>query len=430
MTGPVPSAASRPSAATSAALRLVGRSDSRECWVIRDFLTRSVVQYEWRPVDDDAQCLQTLGMPLSAARLPVVTFPDGYEMAEPTLGAIADRLGWIQRPRRAEYDVSVYGAGPAGLSAALYAASEGLSVALVERDAVGGQAGSSSLIENYLGFPHGIRGAELAERARQQAVAFGVELLLLREGIRGSFSDHRLRADLADGGTLVAKTNVCATGVEWRRLHLPDESRLLGAGLYYGAGTSEAPMCAGEHVYVVGGANSAGQAAMNLAQHAARVTMLVRGEGLSATMSEYLTSRIAAAPRIDVRVRTRVAALHGDSHLESIEVENTVDGTRESVATRHLFVCIGGLPNTEWASQTEILRDDHGFMVTGPDIAAAELAARKWPLARAPFYLETSVPGSFAAGDVRANSVKRVASAVGEGAMAIAFVHRYLAETF
>lgn len=412
------------------ALTLTGRSDSRECWVIRDFLTRSVVQYEWRPVDSDVQCLQALGVPLSAAHLPVVAFPDGVTLTRPTLEEIAARLGWIQRPGRAEYDVSVYGAGPAGLSAALYAASEGLSVALVERDAVGGQAGSSSLIENYLGFPHGIRGAELAERARQQAVAFGVEILLLREGIRGTFVDHRLRADLADGGTLVARANVCATGVEWRRLGLPGEERFLGAGMYYGAGTSEAPMCAGEHVYVVGGANSAGQAAMNLAQHAARVTMLVRGAALADTMSEYLSSRIAAAPQIDVRLRTRVADVRGDTHLESLELESTADGGREHVETRHLFVCIGGLPNTDWASQTDILRDDHGFMVTGPDISSSELAARGWPLSRAPFYLETSVPGSFAAGDVRANSIKRVASAVGEGAMSIAFVHRYLAETF
>jgi thioredoxin reductase (NADPH) len=425
-------------------LHLYGDSRDRDAWRIRDFLTRSVVQYRWVPLDTDAECLATLGVPLDGARLPSVRFPDGAELFRPTVADIAARLGWIARPRLQEYDVSIYGAGPAGLSAALYAASEGLTVALVERGAVGGQAGSSSLIENYLGFPHGIRGAELAERARQQAVSFGVELLLLREGIKGTFRDNHLHADLADGGELVARANICATGVEWRRLGLPDEERLLGAGLYYGAGTSEAPMCRGEHVYVVGGANSAGQAAMHLAQDAAEVTMLVRGEALADTMSEYLRARIEAHPRINVLVRSRVVELVGEDRLKQIVIEHradprrenadprreNADPRRENVDTEHLFVCIGGAPNTEWADETTILRDRLGFMVTGPDIPADELAVR-WPLTdRKPFYLESTVPGSFAAGDVRFNSVKRVASAVGEGAMAVTFVHRYLAETF
>ena len=410
-------------------LRLFASSHDRDAWKIRDFLTRSVVEFAWVPIDSEMQCLAALNLSVTDAHLPVVEFPNGTRLHDPTLQEVAARLGWISRPSRQEYDVSIYGAGPAGLSAAVYAASEGLSVALVERSAVGGQAGSSSLIENYLGFPHGVRGAELAERARQQAVAFGAEILMLREGIRGRFEDHLLHADLADGSTLTARSNICATGVEWRRLGLPGEDRLLGAGLYYGAGTSEAPMCAGEHVFIVGGANSAGQAAMNLAQHAAHVTMLVRGATLSDTMSEYLRVRVEANPRIDVRVHASVVDLVGEEQLEQITIEDSATGNRSKVKAAHLFVCIGGAPNTDWAADTAMLRDRLGFVITGPDIPAPEINAR-WPLTRHPFYLESTVPGSFAAGDVRASSVKRVASAVGEGAMAVTFAHRYLAETF
>ncbi|MGX5681871.1 NAD(P)/FAD-dependent oxidoreductase [Schumannella luteola] len=404
-----------------------GRHNSR-AYEIRDFLTRCVVNYDWHPIDTDEECMATLCVPMADAHLPVVVLPNGTPLSNPTIADIAKHLGWVTRPKLAEYDLSIYGAGPAGLSAAVYAASEGLSVVLIEREAIGGQAGSSSLIENYLGFPHGIRGADLAERARQQAVAFGAELVLMREGVRGQFRDGRIHGELADGTPIVARSNICATGIEWRRLGLDGEDRLLGAGVYYGAGTSEASECIDEHVFVIGGANSAGQAAMNLAAHARRVTVVVRGADLSATMSSYLSSRIAAEPRIEVLPHTQVVGLIGQEELEAIVLDGP-EGRRE-VPTGRLFVCIGGLPNTDWTLETKIARDRLGYLLTGPDLDAGLLAEREWPLERPPFHLETSVPGSFAAGDVRAGSVKRVASGVGEGAMAVTFVHRYLAERY
>ena len=409
-------------------VHLYGERRSRDAYAIRDFLTRSVVDFTWTTLATDEQCRSILGVPLSAARLPVVDLPDGTRLSDPSLAEIATRLGWVEAPKLAEYDLSIYGAGPAGLSAAVYAASEGLRVVVVEREAVGGQAGCSSLIENYLGFPHGIAGADLAERARQQAVEFGAELLMMRAGVQGEFHDGRIHARLADGSTLVARSNICATGVEWRRLGLDREDELLGLGLYYGAGTSEAPECAGEQVFVVGGGNSAGQAVMNLAAHAARVTMLVRGADLSATLSSYLATRVMAQPNVDIRLNTRISALHGDDGLTGLTLEDSRTGESQDVAASRVFVCIGGSPDTDWAEATPIVRDRLGYLVTGPDLTASDLAA--WPLERHPFFLETSVPGSFAAGDVRQNSVKRVASAVGEGAMAVTFAHRYLSETF
>lgn len=407
-------------------VRVYGREFDADAYAVRDFLSRSVVHFDWVPLRDDAHAVSVAGAPLDAARLPVVVFPDGTRLAAPTVREIADRLGWVHAPRRAEYDLSIYGAGPAGLSAAVYAASEGLDVVLLERDAVGGQAGSSSLIENYLGFPEGVAGAELAERAREQAVRFGAEVLVMREGVHGVFHDGRIHADLADGGHVVARAIICATGVEWRRLGLPRERELLGCGVYYGAGTSEADGCVGEQVFVVGGANSAGQAAMNLSRSAAHVTMLVRGSSLSATMSEYLSARIEAAPNVSVRTDTRVTGLVGDTRLSSIEV-TAGDGTTTELAATRLFICIGGEPDTTWAADTPMVRDRLGYLVTGPDLDVVPQSLRDWPLRRRPYYLETNVPGSFAAGDVRAGSVKRVAAAVGEGAMAVTFVHRHLA---
>ena len=300
---------------------------------------------------------------------------------------------------------------------------------VIERLAVGGQAGSSSLIENYMGFPQGISGAELAERARQQAVRFGAELLMLREGIKAEFHDDRIYVNLADGSRMVARANLCATGVEWRRLGFAEEDRFLGRGLFYGAGASEAPLCSNEHVLVIGGGNSAGQAVMHLAGYARRVTMLVRGQSLAATLSRYLVDRIVAHPKIEVRYQSAVTGLEGDDGLRRIEVMDRASGSREWIDTQRLFVCIGGQPNTEWAKETTIIRDGAGYLKTGPDLLDNGEPPAVWPLSRLPFYLETSVPGSFAAGDVRHNSIKRVASAAGEGAMAVAFVHRYLEET-
>ncbi|MBB2975265.1 hypothetical protein FHX49_000831 [Microbacterium endophyticum] len=263
--------------ALSTLIHVYGAARGRDAFALRDFLTRSVVDFDWTTILTDAESSALFGTSLRQTRMPIVVFPDGTRLDDPSVREVAEHLGWISAPRRKEYDLSIYGAGPAELSAAVYAASEGLSVALIERDAIGGQAGPSSLIENYLGFPSGIRGAELAERARQQAVSFGAEILLMREGVKGTFRDHHIHAQLADGSAMVARANICATGVEWRRLGLEREDDFLGDGIYYGAGTSEASQCSGEHVYIVGGANSAGQAAMNLSAHAARVTMLVRG---------------------------------------------------------------------------------------------------------------------------------------------------------
>lgn len=300
---------------------------------------------------------------------------------------------------------------------------------LVERHAVGGQAGTSSLIENYMGFPEGISGANLAERARQQAVKFGLEILLLREGTKSEFKNNRIYTDMADGNKMVARANICATGVEYRRLDLPNEDQFLKRGLFYGAGASEAPMCQDEHVFVVGGGNSAGQAAMYFSRYAQKVTMLVRGHNLAATLSHYLINRITDTNNIEVLFQSQVTKLNGDTSLRQIEITNFDDGGVQQIDTGRLFVCIGGAPNTEWAKDTNIIRDRTGYLITGSDLLKDGRPPECWTLERDPFFLETSVPGSFAAGDVRHGSVKRIASAVGEGAMAVTFAHKYLEET-
>jgi thioredoxin reductase (NADPH) len=410
----------------TAPLLVFERSFGREAFAIRDYLTRSGVPFQTILIETEEDCRDQLGAALTETSLPVVVFPDGTRLADPTPAQIAEHFGWIKRPKRSEYDVLVYGAGPAGLSAAVYAASEGLDVAVVERDAVGGQAGSSSLIENYLGFAHGISGAALAEQARRQAIAFGAELLVMRHSLSRSFGDHHMQAELADGSRLSARAVICATGVQWRRLGLPLEDELEGSGVFYGAGTSEASSCVGEHVYIVGGANSAGQAAMNLAAHAELVTVLVRGPSLSSTMSTYLLRRLLAAPNVEILVDTRVTALHGDDRLRALTVESA--GTITEVPAADADEQARGRPNTAWAEDSAVALDSRGFLLTGGDLLPEHLT--RWPLARQPMHLETNQPGVFAAGDVRANSIKRVASAVGEGAMAVSLTHRYLAETY
>jgi thioredoxin reductase (NADPH) len=410
-------------------VKLYGQPNSASAYEIRDFLKRSVVEFDWIELVSDQDCARELGIStLSDIHLPVVKFPDGTQLLAPTIREIAQRLGWVTQSRFKEYDLSIYGAGPAGLSAAVYAASEGLRTVLVERHAVGGQAGTSSLIENYMGFPDGISGADLAERARQQAVKFGIELLLLREGVKSEFRDNRIYTDMADGSKMIARANICATGIEYRRLNLPNEDQFLNVGLFYGAGASEAPLCGSEHVFIVGGGNSAGQAAMNLSRYAEKVTMLIRGDTLAATLSQYLVERITQKSNIEVLFQTQVTGLAGDASLQQIEVTNHHDRAIQKIDTRRLFVCIGGAPNTEWARDTTIIRDRAGYLVTGPDLLNQGRLPECWTLERDPFFLETSVPGSFAAGDVRHGSVKRVASSVGEGAMAVTFVHKYLEE--
>lgn len=411
-------------------VRLYGQPNSAAAYEIRDFLNRSVVEFDWIELTCDADCDKELGLPsVSNVRLPMVEFPDGTQMFAPTIREIAQRLGWVAQPKFKEYDLSIYGAGPAGLSAAVYAASEGLRTVLVERHAVGGQAGTSSLIENYMGFPEGISGADLAERARQQAVKFGIEVLLLREGMKSEFKNNRIYTDMADGSKMIARANICATGVEYRRLNLPNEDQFFKVGLFYGAGASEATMCQNEHVFVVGGGNSAGQAAMYFSRYAEKVTILVRGNNLAATLSHYLINRITNTSNIEVLFQSQVTKLNGDTSLRQIEVTNCSDGGVQEIDTGRLFVCIGGVPNTEWAKDTHIVRDRSGYLVTGSNLLKDGRPPECWTLERDPFFLETSVPGSFAAGDVRHGSVKRVASAVGEGAMAVTFAHQYLEET-
>jgi thioredoxin reductase (NADPH) len=360
-------------------------------------------------------------------RLPVCVFPDGTRVERPTIRSIAEKLGWFHDPSLSEYDLAIYGAGPAGLSAAVYGASEGLKTVVVERWAVGGQAGSSPKIENYLGFPQGISGAELAERAREQACRFGAEILIAREGVRGEFSAGKRVGYLADGTRVVARAAICATGIDYYRLPVPSAERFSGAGVYYGAGASEAALCVGHPVVVVGGGNSAAQATLHFSRYAPHVTLVVRGDSLKSSVSAYLVDRIYAAKNVEVLTHTEVTALEGDSVLDAVVVTNKQTGEQRRIETHWLFVCIGGAPRTEWAVEAGVRRDEAGYLVTGPDLLENDGHPSGWPLDRPPYYLETNVPGLFAAGDVRHGSVKRCASAVGEGAMAVTFVHRYLA---
>ena len=408
---------------------IFGRIGTPLGYMIRDFLHRCDIPFEWVELTGDEDARARAGVcGLQDSRLPVCIFPDGTRLECPTIRQITERLGWFRDPSRAQYDLAIYGAGPAGLSAAVYGASDGLATVLIERYAVGGQAASSSKIENYLGFPDGISGAELAERARQQACKFGAEILLGREGVRGEFVPGKGVGYLADGTRIVARATICATGIEYRRLNLPNEDRLVGAGVYYGGGASEAALCrATDDVFIVGGGNSAGQAAMHFARVAHTVNMVVRGDSLHASLSRYLVDRIMGAPNVQVLTNSEVTALHGAEILESIAVTNRQSGGSQTYATRWLFVCIGGEPYTAWADEVGIIRDSAGYLVTGPDLGQDHRVPSSWPLDRSPYYLETNMPGVFAAGDVRHGSVKRCASGVGEGAMAVAFVHRYLA---
>lgn len=415
---------------TDQRLMVYGPPNSSSAYVIRDFLKRSLVSFDWIPVETiDGLKLLIPGQISSKAQLPVVRLPEGNLLYNPTVEDIACKLGWISKPKYTEYDVSIFGAGPAGLSAAVYAASEGLRTVLVEREAIGGQAGTSSRIENYLGFPNGISGSELAERAKNQAVKFGADILLIRKGIKAEFIDRKLHVDLIDGNKIIAKANISATGVEYARLNLPEEDHFLNLGIYYGAGASEALLCANQHVFIVGGGNSAGQAALNFCKHAKKVTMIIRGSNLSDSLSYYLLSRIKDKKKIEVLYNSAITQLHGNGTLDGISISNSVTKQVSNYDTKFVFVCIGGKPNTIWAKDTAIVRDDAGYLVTGNDLFMPQFS-ECWDKSFTPAFLETSVAGCFAAGDVRFNSIKRVASAVGEGAMAVTFVHRYLHENY
>ena len=408
------------------ALKLYGRRESAHAYAIRDLLSRADIPFEWIELKTDEEARAVGASGLSDPNLPVCVFADGTRINAPTSLQISEKLGCYRTPKRSQYDLAIYGAGPAGLSAAVYGASEGLSTVVIERSVVGGQAGTSSKIENYLGFPGGVSGAELAHRACEQAKKFGAEILIFREGKSAQFSPGKGVGTLADGTKIIARSTICATGVSYRRLGLPDEDRFKGVGVYYGAGASEALLCANQQVIVVGGGNSAGQAAMHFSKYARKVTMVIRSSGLKETVSEYLADRILSTPQIEVLRRTQVSGLHGDDVLHSVTLTQRDTGKDQTIETAWLFLCLGGVPHTEWAIEHGIARDSDGYLVTGPDLRENGYL-KNWPLERSPYYLESNLPGLFAAGDVRHGSVKRCASAVGEGAMAVTFVHRYLA---
>jgi thioredoxin reductase (NADPH) len=407
-------------------LTVVGHRWADRSFEIKAFLARNHVPYRWLDIerDDEAGRLFELAG-AEPEHLPLVLVPEGDTVRNPTTLALAEALGLRTRAEQPLYDLCIVGGGPAGLAAAVYAASEGLRTVVVERDAPGGQAGQSASIENYLGFPKGLSGADLTRRAVAQAARFGAEMVSARDVV--AFETRGpVRAVRIDGITdIEARAVLIATGVSYRRLDAVGIDELGSRGIYYGATASEAAHCAGEEVYIVGAANSAGQAALNLARHAKRVVLVVRGDDLAASMSEYLVGRIRSATNIEVREHTQVVAAQGDGHLEQITMRDSHTGAEEDAATSWLFVFIGALPRTDWLGDA-IVRDDKGFIITGQDLLSSPEAAR-WPLARSPFALETSVPGVFAAGDVRLDSMKRVASAVGEGAMSVYLVHRYLA---
>ena len=407
------------------ATQVVGHRWSARSYEVRDFLARNSVSYRWLTADqpEGRRLLEAAG--LDEAGIPLVVTPDGGSLVDPSLEELAARVGLSTTPATDFYDTVIVGGGPAGLGAAVYAASEGLRTVLVEREATGGQAGQSTRIENYLGFPDGVSGVQLTDRARRQATRFGAEILTAAAvtglEVRGSSRVVRF----ADGGEVAAHTVVLATGVAYSTLDAPGTAELTGRGIFYGSAVTEAPSCADEDVYVVGGANSAGQAAVFLSRHARRVTILVRADGLERSMSHYLVRQIRDTPNIEVRPNTTIAGASGGEHLERLRLCDTGTGVVEEVPAAFLFVFIGAAPCTDWLDEV-VQRDPRGFVVTGPDLLVGGKRPRGWPLDRDPYYLEGSVPGVFAAGDARANSVKRVASAVGEGAMAIQLVHRYL----
>jgi thioredoxin reductase (NADPH) len=410
-------------------LRVLGLRWSPKSYEVRDFLARNQVPYQWMDVEladrDPAirELVGTLGEDVK--RLPLVIFADGSKLFEPSNPEIAAKVGLRVKAETNYYDVVIVGGGPAGLAAAVYGASEGLSTVMIEREAPGGQAGLSSRIENYLGFPSGLSGGDLARRAVAQARRFGVEVISPSEAVGVRTEGNYKLVKLLDGSELSCRALLIATGVQWRKLDVPGVAELTGAGVYYGAATTEAVSCRDEDVYIVGGANSAGQAAMYLSKFAKRVVLLVRGPSLAATMSQYLIDQIARTPNIFVEFHSQVVEAHGDGRLEAISILCSASGDTLRVPATSLFIFIGAMPNTAWLEGT-VMRDEKGFILSGIDLVKDGKSPKGWPLDRPPGLLETNVPGIFVVGDVRKGSVKRVASGVGEGSIAIQFVHQYL----
>src|SRR5436305_6116223 len=407
-------------------LRLIGHRWEANTYRMRDLLARNQAHVQWLDLETSEEARRLLAaLGSETLPLPVLLFPDGSWLADPTPMAVAEHFGDAMHAQLPFYDLIIVGAGPAGLGAAVYGASEGLRTLLIEREAAGGQAGMSSKIENYLGFPAGLSGAELTRRALLQATRLGVELLFPHEVTRISVEGSARLVHLADGAVLSGHTLLLATGVSYRTLDVPGCERLQGAGVYYGAGMSEAQLYRDQDVYLVGGANSAGQAALYFARYARSVMLLVRGPSLEESMSQYLIEQIAATPGITVLTLTRVVEVKGEAHLEAITITNTATGETQVLPTTALFVFIGATPQTDWLDGL-VERDEHGDILSGLDVLHDGHRPAGWTLDRDPFPLETSVPGVFVAGDTRLHSMKRVASAVGEGAMSVRLVHDYL----
>jgi thioredoxin reductase (NADPH) len=406
----------------SGGVRVIGHRFSRASHDLRDFLARNRVPGRWLDVERDGEARQLLTVAgVEDGGLPVALLEDGSVLERPTVLELAERLGVVGQPAAEHYDLVIVGGGPAGLAAAVYGASEGLKTIMVEREAPGGQAGQSSRIENYLGFPAGLSGSDLARRATDQARRLGAELLTLQDaaGLRVEGSGRIV--ELSGGGSLSASSVLVASGVSYRQLEAPGFAELTGQGVYYGAAPTEARSCAEQRVAVIGGANSAGQAAVYFSSYATQVTMLVRGDSLAKSMSHYLIEQIEALPNIEVRVGSETVAAEGDGRLRALRI-CSADGEETVEEFDACFVFIGAAPRTEWLAGV-VARDERGFILAGLDAKG-----EGWPLARDPFPLETSVPGVLVAGDVRARSIKRVASAVGEGSMAVSLIHQYLAE--
>ena len=405
--------------------KLIGHRWSVPSFAARDFLARNAVPYRWIAADEPEGGRLLQAADLGAQTLPVVITADGGTLVAPSTTELATAVGLSTTPATDFYDLVVVGGGPAGLGAAVYGASEGLRTLLVERQATGGQAGQSSRIENYLGFPDGVSGAQLTDRARRQAVRFGAEILTTRD-VSGLEARGPARVvSFGDGTEVAAHAVVIATGVSYRDLEAPGVAELSGRGVYYGSAATEAAACADADVFIVGGANSAGQAASFFSRYAKSVTLVVRGDSLERGMSYYLIEQLQALDNVSVRLCTVVDQAHGDEHLERLSLRHVPSGATEQVPASHLFVFIGAQPRTDWLAGV-LDRDRRGFLLTGPDLLVDGQRPRGWLADRDPWPLEASVPGVFVAGDVRAESVKRVASAVGEGAMAVTLAHRYL----
>ena len=407
-------------------IRVAGNLLSPTSYAVRDFLAANQVPYQWIDMENEVAVRELLsGSGGGAARLPMVFFPDGTTLVQPTPRELAEKLGMQTRARQPFYDLIVIGGGPAGLAAAVYGSSEGLRTILVERSAPGGQAGTSSNIENYLGFPGGVSGADLARRAATQAKRFGAEIITVQEAVQIKREDPYRNVVLSDGSELAGYAVLVAPGMEVRRLETEGLNELIGAGVYYGAALTEAATYRGQDVCVVGGANSAGQGALFFSRHARKVTVLVRGPDLAAGMSRYLVDRLAETPNVEVLVNTTVTGVRGNGRLEAITVLDSVSGTRRDIATAGLFIFIGTAPRTALCADL-VMRDNQGFVITGRDLMTDGHRPAGWTADRDPFPFETSVPGIFCAGDARLGSGKRVASAVGEGSATVSMIHQYL----